>query len=236
MVTPTPIHELRLCSRPGPHRFVLRGDGSLDMERSFVHIDYFALLHDISVRNNQQPGVSSRPVDFTANRIRAAFIAPGLGDEGRGIGDSVWLYGGPENQALILSRTDTAGRVSLRYLPIANLKILQDGTIKFDRLAGVVLTVHTLKTQPSMSGGREDGMVSSWHTGRGWLRVLHKTAYSNGLIGLNEQFTLFFSSREMDGGCRPAVSNDERLVRQFHQDNAAALKRTCDSGKRSLEF
>ena len=35
--------------------------------------------------------------------------------------DCFWIYDGQKNQALILSRQDAAGRLSLRYLPIANL-------------------------------------------------------------------------------------------------------------------
>ncbi len=40
---------------------VLKSDGSLDLEKSFVRVDYFSLLESLTVRNNVQPGVSNRP-------------------------------------------------------------------------------------------------------------------------------------------------------------------------------
>ena len=54
---------------PAPGGLRLTPGGALDMEQSFVRLDYFALLGDISVRNNVQAGVSSRPVDFVAVRV-----------------------------------------------------------------------------------------------------------------------------------------------------------------------
>jgi len=45
----------------------LRGDGSLDMEKSFRRIDYFPLLEGIRVRNNIQESVGTKPVDFKAD-------------------------------------------------------------------------------------------------------------------------------------------------------------------------
>src|SRR5215204_3352071 len=54
---------------PAAVGLVLASDGSLDMERSFRRIDYFSLLGGLSVRNNVQPLVGSRPVDFVAVRI-----------------------------------------------------------------------------------------------------------------------------------------------------------------------
>ena len=41
---------------------MLNTDGSLDMERSFVRIDYFALLQGVTVRNNVQRGIT-QPAD-----------------------------------------------------------------------------------------------------------------------------------------------------------------------------
>ena len=45
----------------GPDGFVLNTDGSLNMEQSFVRIDYFALLHGVAVRNNVQRGIAIVP-------------------------------------------------------------------------------------------------------------------------------------------------------------------------------
>src|SRR5215813_7020586 len=53
----------------GPSGLVLTGDGSLDLDRTFVRINYFDLLKRQTVRNNVQAGVSNQPVDFLATRI-----------------------------------------------------------------------------------------------------------------------------------------------------------------------
>src|SRR5262249_52749600 len=50
----------------GEDGLLLAQDGTLDMQRSFRRIDYFAALSAIHVRNNLQKGVSDRPVDFIA--------------------------------------------------------------------------------------------------------------------------------------------------------------------------
>ena len=52
-----------------PGGLVLAEDGSLDWERSFRTVDYFPALRSISVRNNVQPGLAPKPVDFIAVRI-----------------------------------------------------------------------------------------------------------------------------------------------------------------------
>lgn len=50
----------------GAAGLVVAGGGSLDMERSFRHVDYVAALEALRVRNNVQRGVSDHPVDFVA--------------------------------------------------------------------------------------------------------------------------------------------------------------------------
>src|ERR1043166_7863220 len=53
----------------GPKGLVANPDGSLNLDQSFVHINYFSLLQGVSVRNNVQPGISNRPVDLIATRL-----------------------------------------------------------------------------------------------------------------------------------------------------------------------
>jgi len=211
------IHELQnYVAGIAGGGLILRPDGSLDLERSLVHIDYFALLHGLSVRNNQQAGISNRPVDFLAIRISAEKLsAPAAGGEQSG--DAVWLYGGPDKQALILSRTDQSGQLSLSYLPVAGLRQEKDGTMRFERIdwrAGLPLHIFE---DPNLlvAGESRTEWLSAWHTDLEWLRALHKTEYSNALVGLNEQFTLF-PTRETDVEA-PGLSTDERLVRRFRR-------------------
>ena len=195
----------------------VRPDGSLDMERSFVRVDYFALLHGISVRNNVQPGLSNRPVDFIAARIAREVISPALSDDLRPDDDVVWLYGGPRLQALLLARTEPNGRLTLRYLPVSGLRQDQHETIHFDRIewrADLPLRMLGDENLSVAAASRTD-WLNGWHTDAEWLHALHKTEYSNALVGLHEQLMLF-NSRETDADS-PGLSSDERLVRRLRK-------------------
>jgi hypothetical protein len=107
--------------------------------------------------------------------------------------DVIWLYASPERQALVLPRGEAAGQLQLRYLPIAHLTQDADGTLHFDRanwqpdLPLRIFEDARLET----SGVDRTVWLSAWHTDLEWLRALHKTQYSNGLIGLHEQLTQF---------------------------------------------
>ncbi|HEX5834197.1 MAG TPA: alkaline phosphatase family protein, partial [Pyrinomonadaceae bacterium] len=91
-----------------PGGLVLSSDGSLNMERSFVRIDYFALLHGVTVRNNVQRGISNRPVDMIATRLPREMVLPLIEDKEIDP-DVVWVTAGSNRQALLLSRHDGAG-------------------------------------------------------------------------------------------------------------------------------
>jgi hypothetical protein len=195
---------------------VLASDGSLDMGKSFERIDYLALLHNVAVQNNVQPGVDSRPVDFVAVRIASERVAPLLEKDLRPNSDVVWIYDG-EMQALILSRQDGAGRLSLRYLPIANLKEDEKGAITFERVewrAGLPLKIWE-DTQLNVPEGTRSSWLNDWHTDLEWLRALHKTEYSNGIVGLNEQ--LARHANEAFETDVPGLSDDERILRRLRR-------------------
>ncbi|MDQ3805927.1 MAG: alkaline phosphatase family protein, partial [Acidobacteriota bacterium] len=117
---------------PAPGGLALAPDGTLDAEKSFRRVNYFDLLGQISVLNNVQPGVSSRPVDFVAVRVPAEAIQAALGEDLRA-DEVLWLYGGRERQALILARTGAG--LSLRYLPASDLRQGADGRVTFARAA-----------------------------------------------------------------------------------------------------
>ena len=71
------LHELQnYVAGPAPGGLALAPDGSLDFERSFARVNYFQLLGDVSVRNNVQPGVENRPVDFVAVRLQGVGEPP----------------------------------------------------------------------------------------------------------------------------------------------------------------
>jgi hypothetical protein len=212
------IYELQnYVAGVAPGGFVLKSDGSLDMQRSFVRVDYFSLLQAVSMRNNVQPGVDSRPVDFLATRIPCEQLDAILRESCQPGGEAIWLTSGAERQALILSRADAAGNSSYRYLPVKNLRQDEQGAIRFERAewaAGFPLKIWEDK-QFAVPAEARSLWLDEWHTELEWLRAVHETHYSNGLIGLHEQLAEHpFEQLSTDG---TALSTDERLIRRFRQ-------------------
>jgi len=196
----------------GSSGLVAAADGSLDLDRTFVRIDYFDLLKRQTVRNNVQPGVSSQPVDFLATRIPRESIESLLPPDIRPDDDVIWLYATPERQALVLAR-EAAGELQLRYVPIAHLTQNAGGTIHFDRANWQPDLPLRMFEDARLETGNADrtAWLSDWHTDVEWLHALYKTQYSNGLIGLHEQFTQFVAP-ETDANAS-GIPEDERLLR-----------------------
>lgn len=209
------IHQLQnYIAGVAPAGLVLNSDGSLDMARSFFRVDYFSLLHSLAVRNNVQPGVSNRPVDLIATRISSALVQPLVG-EATLAPEVVWVSAGAEQQALILARQDEQGQLSFRYLPIRNLTQDAKGRVHFEPApwrAGLPLQILEDK-QLAVPGPSREMWLSQWHTDLEWLRALHKTHYSNGLIGLHEQLARHPVGRLSLN--EPGISVDERLLRRL---------------------
>ncbi|MBZ5673971.1 MAG: alkaline phosphatase family protein [Acidobacteriia bacterium] len=148
-----------------PGGLVVAEDGSLDWDRSFHTLDYFSALRSISARNNVQPGLAPKPVDFIAIRIPDR--------------NAVLVWRDDAHQALILTRGS-----EIRYQPVNSnlepapwtpglpLELLEDPQLKIP------------------SGDREthrEEWLSQWHDEREWLEAVHQTRYSNGIIGLTEE-------------------------------------------------
>jgi hypothetical protein len=199
-----------------PGGLVVKPDGTLDMDKSSVHVDYFSLLHDLTVRNNVQAGVSNHPVDLLAVRIPAELVRTLISDTEIGP-DVVWVSSGPE-QALILAREDREGQLSFRYLPIKNLTEDESGHLHFDSSIwqpGFPLQIvedPQLKLPAAAQGQSREEWLSRWHTDLEWLEALHRTRYSNGLIGLHEQLARHMVGRLVE---EPGISPDERLLRRL---------------------
>jgi hypothetical protein len=201
-----------------PGGFLLKPDGSLDMERSLVRVNYFSLLRGVAVRNNVQPELDNHPIDFVTVRIPVQSIAGALADADlRGAkGDAVWVYAGPSEQLLILQREEEGGGLVLRCLPVKNLTQGEDGVVRFERAewrAGLPLKIWEDQALRLPDGASRLEWLSSWHTDLEWLRALHKTAYSNGLIGLHEQLTRHRVEPLQEDA--PGLSADERVIRRF---------------------
>ncbi len=217
------IHQLQnYVVAIAPQGLVLKPDGSLDLERSFVRIDYFALLNGVTVRNNVQSQVSNRPVDIIGTRIPAEHVLPLLPE--RDIArDVIWIYGGPEKQALILAREDERGRLSFRYQPVRNLRQIADGSVHFETIAwqpDLPLRIfedrHFLVAKEARAA-----WLNEWHTELEWLRALHRTNYSNGLIGLYEVLARHrYEPLSLDS----APTQDERLMRRLTKRQRAVTE------------
>ena len=198
----------------GPRGMVVKADGSLNVEESFVRIDYFSLLHGITVRNNVQRGIGNRPVDLIATRISRELALPLLQD--RDIDeDVIWVSAGANRQALLLSRRNANGELSIRYLPISGLTQDANGRLQFKEIswqAGLPLEIFE---DPNLRIPVADRTtwLSEWHTDSEWLAALHKTHYSNGLVGLHEE--LAQHKIESLSTSDPKLTDDERLMRRL---------------------
>ena len=142
-----------------PGGLVLASDGSLDTERSFRHVDYFTGLTGLTVRNNVQKEVAPRPIDFIAVAMK----------------NSVLLWKSNDRQAQIDTRKSDSGHLELRYSRVGGggwvnglpLEIFEDPAFE-------------------VPGDRAE-WLSQWHDERDWLRAVHRTKYSNGVIGIVEE-------------------------------------------------
>ncbi len=196
-----------------PNGLALNPDQSLDLEKSFRRVDYFDLLHKQKVRSNVQAEVSSRPIDFTATRIPQDALAEVLPPELRSSEDAIWLYGGFDKQALILTRVDADGGQSYRYLPISALRQDARGKIAFTRQKWADGFPLKYFEDQKLDVPDREAWINDWHSEVEWLRATHKTIYSNAIIGLNEQI----DRHKLPADDGADVSVDGRLMRRFRQ-------------------
>ncbi len=194
---------------------VVGADNEVDLERSFARIDYFDLLLKQRVRNNVQSSVGNRPIDFVAVRVPLGSISDSLPAEDRPNEDPVWLYGGKNNQGLILARQAPAGERSYRYLPVADLRQDAAGKTSFRRLPwGTGFPLKYLEDEKfAIPASERAAWLDQWHSDTEWLEASHLTIYSNAIIGLNEQVDRHpvFDADERD------LTADEKLIRRFRQ-------------------
>jgi hypothetical protein len=197
-----------------PGGFILKADGSLDMEKSFERCNYLSLLHSVVVRNNVQPQVSNKPIDMIATRISSNLVQHLIREQSLKP-DVVWVYGGPEKQALIMAREDEQGTLSLRYQPIRNLTQNADGQLNFELASWQPgLPLHIFEdSQLAVTQQNREAWLSEWHTDIEWLHALHMTEYSNGMIGLYEELARHPLSKLTPD--EPGISAEERLARRY---------------------
>ena len=209
---------------PAPAGLALGADGSLDMARSFLRVNYFNLLSGLIARNNVQRGVESRPVDFVALRIEGGAFGDSLSGDLRAE-QVVWLHASRDRQALILSRTDGDGRPLLRYLPVANLRQTAGGAVAFDRVewgAGFPLKMWEDSLLEVPAGAARGSWLDGWHTDAEWLRASHRSRYANAVVGLHEQLGRHFHEA-LDANAE-GIADDERLIRRFRLRQRALVE------------
>lgn len=197
---------------------ILNGKGTLDFDKSFQRVNYFDLLEEQKVRNNVQPGISNRPIDFVSTRVSLEGIAGSLAPDQKPDESPIWIYGGDDKQALILTRTDADGNQLLKYLPIADLKQDASGRYTFQIKqwsAGLPLKIYEDENFNVPAGADKTAWLNNWHTETEWIRATHKTVYSIGVVSLNEQLDEhpFVYSNNM--------SDDEKLIFRFRQRQRA---------------
>lgn len=200
----------------GQSGLALNTDGSLNLERSFVRINYFKLLHGVTVKNNVQRGVINRPIDLIARRLPTALVLPLISDKNLS-DDVIWVDAGGGKEALLLSRLNARGELSLRYQPISNLTQDADGQLHFDLVEWQPGLPLQIIEDPNLSIPTNDRptWLTQWHTDTEWLQALKETRYSNGLIGLHEE--LARHALEKFSTDDPSLTNDQRLMNALAQ-------------------
>ncbi|HEX6732592.1 MAG TPA: hypothetical protein VF074_21415, partial [Pyrinomonadaceae bacterium] len=165
---------------------------------------------------NVQQGISNRPIDIIATRLSSSLVADSLNE--RDISDDViWIDSGRGKQALLLSKFSETGELSLRFQPISNLVQDEKGRVQFKLVPwepGLPLKIFEDPNLIIPIADRAE-WLNAWHTDGEWLRALHRTEYSNGLVGLHEELARHpIESTSPDD---PALSDDEKLMRRFAQ-------------------
>jgi hypothetical protein len=187
-----------------PAGLVLDASGTLDEEQSFRYVDYFSLLSQQRARNNPQPALSSRPIDFTATH---------LPDDA---GQRYWLYADKDSELII--RVDGSGRIIVQ--PIRHLQQGSDDKISWEPQpwrAGLPLHLFedaNLRLPPNSDRA---AWLSSWHTEREWLNAIHLCQYSNGVIGITEELSPIADHVPGPPGLDPILLRYERRRRELVQ-------------------
>ena len=189
-------------------------DKRLDLEKSFTRVNYLALLHEQKVRNNVQAELSNRPIDFVAVRLPRATVSDSLPTDASVNEDAILLHTSEDKQLLLLSRRDNNGDQSYRCLPVSGLTATANGKVTFQKKEwsdGFPLRIFEDR-QFAVPIAERAAWLDSWHDEAEWLRVTHKTIYSNAVIALNEQLDRHPILVGDDN-----LSADEKLIARLRQ-------------------
>ena len=187
-------------------------DGSLDEERSFRTVDYLEMLAHQTARNNPQPELSNNPIDFVALALPpGAYTAPSAKEE-----RAYLLDAGASNEIMIV--TDAGGR--LLVLPVKQTRQDESGNVRWMPQAWRAgLPLHLFEDSDLQIPAHEDRgqWLSCWHTEREWFEAIHETRYSNGVIGIVEDFSPVGANVPGPAGISPVLLRFERRRRELVQ-------------------
>lgn len=177
---------------PSPGGLQLTADGKLDHERSFRYVDYPKMFSEQRALNNPQQTLVDRPIDFAAMRIND----PEPGEH------AYWLYGDDENQLEILTRAD--GMIAAK--PV-------DGVWR----SGLPLSLFEDPELKIPVGTARGEWLSQWHSEQEWMQAIHRTRYSNGVIGIIEELSPVSENVPGRAGLSPVLLRYERRRRELVQ-------------------
>ena len=202
----------------GPGRMTLAPDGTLDEEQSFLRVNYFAALTGVRVRNSVQPSPGSAPVDFVATRIPAESLRASLAESD--VPEfAVFLYCNPADEALLLAQHRERG-LWLRYMPVTQAS--QDAAGNFRFVAGdwkPGLPLKVFEDADLQVAGDRVQWLSAWHSEREWFEAVHRTRYSNAVIGLEE----YFQPWQTEARDEPLLKRFTARVRRSTEPDMLAL-------------
>jgi hypothetical protein len=196
---------------PAAGGLVLDSRGKLDEERSFRYVNYFQLLAAQRAKNNPQPNLSPKPIDFTAVRL-----PDGTYDRDHGLQHAYWLYGSEDDQLLIL--TDAAGNIAVQ--PVRGLTEDASGKVHWSPQSWRAgLPLHLFEDpELRVAPGTEPGSwLSAWHSEREWMEAIHRCRYSNGVIGITEELGPIADLVPGPEGDNPVLVRYERRRRELVQ-------------------
>lgn len=192
-------------------------NGKIDFEKSFRRLNYPQLLREQTVSSNVQPNVSNRPVDYIVSHVESAELFKQLPPDCQSADNAIWLYGGEDRQVLVLTRRGKSNEQEIRYLPIGGLRQKSDGNFTLEVKnwdAGFPLKIYedaNLKIPVS----DKRAWLDAWHAESEWMNATHLTDYSNGIVGLTEQFVNHPIKNFTDQ--QAAAATYEALIERFRQ-------------------
>lgn len=186
----------------------LAATGKLDEEQSFRCVNYFSLLAAQRSRNNPQPALSSRPIDFTAMSL-GTFGDSSSPDSER----SYWLYGDEASQLLIHVKSTGA----IRLDPVNQVSEDERGVHWKLQPWRAGLPLHLFEDPDLHLPPAADraAWLSQWHSEREWLIATHLCRYSNAVIGIPEELSPIADYVPGPKGIDPILLNYERRRRHL---------------------